>query len=199
MSDALTVDSQENAMESESLGLFLVRFGFQCDIVPIHAAMVPLQRGDAVVCRTHRGIEMGEVLTATEPAYVSDVQVGKFIRRSRPDDQLLWRQLKALSIEASEACQAYLKDRETPDVLIEVEPLIDGKTLYFHFLGDPTAETEQRVQELADIYQKKVAASRFAELLEHGCGPGCGTQEKSGCGTGGGCAVCSIAGKCTAK
>ena len=113
--------------------------------------------------------------------------------------ELLWRQLTSLSISASTACQSFLLKKDIPDVLLDVEPLFDGRTLYFHFLGTPSHETEQYVQELSDVYQKSVASSRFALLLEHGCGPGCGTKEKTGCGTGGGCAVCAIAGGCTSK
>ena len=183
----------------ESSGLYLVRFGYQRDVVSIHSGTVFLRRGDAVVCRTSRGIELGEVLTATRPELVLVEGTGKFIRRSRPEDQLLWRQLKALSINASSVCQQFLQERGLPDILIEVEPLIDGRTLYFHFLGEPSSETEQHVRELSEVYQKNVASSRFAKMLEHGCGPECGTKEKSGCGTSGGCAVCAIAGGCTAK
>jgi len=189
----------EHTGENVQVGLVLVRFGYQRDVVPIHSGMVTLHRGEEVICRTPRGIEMGEVLAETQPEYVQTKNAGKFIRRSGPEDQLLWRQLKLLSVDASVACQAFLQNQGAQDVLIEVEPLIDGRTLYFHFLGEPCVETEHQVQRLSEVYQKKVAASRFAELLEHGCGPGCGTKEKSGCGTTGGCAVCAINGGCTVK
>ncbi len=199
MSDTVTTDPASRNIDREHTGLYLVRFGYQRDVVPIQTGLVPLTRGDEIVCRTSRGIEMGAVLAAVPPDHLPAVSPGKFIRRCRPEDQLLWQQLRALSVDASIACQQYLQERGASDILIEVEPLIDGRTLYFHFLGDPSDATERHIQELSDVYQKKVAASRFAELLEHGCGPGCGTKEKSGCGTSGGCAVCAIAGGCTAK
>jgi cell fate regulator YaaT (PSP1 superfamily) len=199
MSSVSINDPETDSRASESVGFYLVRFGTQRDIVPIHSGITSLSRGDEVVCRTHRGVEIGEVLAATEPEFVADTTAGKFIRRTRPDDQLLWKQLKLLSLEASIECQDFLKQQGSEDVLLEVEPLIDGRTLYFHFLGDPSIDTERAVQRLSDVYQKKVASSRFAKLLEHGCGPGCGTKEKSGCGTSGGCAVCAVAGGCTSK
>ena len=193
-----THNTTESVSEfADCTGFYLVRFGYQREIIPIQSGAMILARGDEIVCRTYRGVEVGEVLAATEPTYLNVVQAGKFIRRTRPEDQLLWRQLKSLSAEASIGCQQFLLDSGASDVLIEVEPLIDGRTLYFHFLGEPTQQTELYVQTLSEIYQKKVASSRFAELLEHGCGPGCGTKEKSGCGTSGGCAVCAIAGGCT--
>ena len=192
------VASNEAQNQNESQGLYLVRVGYQKDVIPVQAGLVSLTRGDQIICRTSRGIEMGTVLTPTQPEYIEAGAAGKFIRKSRPEDELLWRQLTTLSVEASRACQAFLDKQNTADVLLEVEPLIDGRTLYFHFLGAPSLETEEYVQELSEIYQKSVASSRFAALLEHGCGPGCGTKEKSGCGTGG-CAVCAVAGGCTSK
>jgi len=192
------VTSIDVQMQNECTGLYLVRVGYQQDVIPVQAGLVSLIRGDQIICRTPRGIEMGTVLTATQPEYVETAAASKFIRKSRPEDELLWRQLTTLSVEASHSCQAFLQSQNASDVLLEVEPLIDGRTLYFHFLGTPSLETEQYVQELSEIYQKSVASSRFAALLEHGCGPGCGTKEKSGCGTGG-CAVCAIAGGCTSK
>ncbi len=184
---------------ADRTGLYLVRVGTQREVIPVQAGAISLSRGEHIICRTPRGIEMGEVLAATHPEYIETATASKYIRKSRPDDELLWRQLTSLSVKASTACQAFLYGQAIPDVLLEVEPLFDGRTLYFHFLGTPSYETEQHVQELSDIYQKSVASSRFASLLEHGCGPGCGTKEKSGCGTGGGCAVCAIAGGCTSK
>ena len=180
-------------------GLYLVRVGYQQDVIPVQAGAISLTRSDQIICRTPRGIEMGQVLAATHPEYIETGNASKFIRKSRTEDDLLWKQLMSLSVDASAACQAFLKSRSLPDVLLEVEPLIDGRTLYFHFLGPPSLETEQHVQSLSEVYQKSVASSRFAALLEHGCGPGCGTKEKSGCGTSGGCAVCAIAGGCTSK
>ena len=196
MMDAVT---SKVVLEADCIGLYLVRVGTQQEVIPVQAGTISLERGEQIICRTPRGIEMGEVLTATHPEYVETATASKYIRRSRPEDELLWRQLTSLSVNASTACQAFLVGQANADVLLEVEPLFDGRTLYFHFLGTPSLETEQHVQELSDIYQKSVASSRFAALLEHGCGPGCGTKEKSGCGTGGGCAVCAIAGGCTSK
>ena len=192
--DALTFDQVHG---SDCTGLYLVRVGYQQEIIPLLAGAHSLARGEQIICRTPRGIEMGEVMAATNPEYIETSNASKYIRKARPEDELLWRQLTSLSIIASTACQSFLLKKDIPDVLLDVEPLFDGRTLYFHFLGTPSHETEQYVQELSDVYQKSVASSRFALLLEHGCGPGCGTKEKTGCGTGGGCAVCAIAGGCT--
>ena len=134
MIDELTIGDVQNS-DSDSVGLYLVRIGFQQEIVPVQAGAHTLARGDQIICRTPRGVEMGEVLASTNPEYVETSNAGKYIRKSRPEDELLWRQLTNLSVTASTACQAFLRKHNIPDVLLEVEPLIDGRTLYFHFLG----------------------------------------------------------------
>ncbi len=183
---------------------YVIRSGMQPTHYHMRAPGARLTRGEEVVCRTPRGIELGEVLTdeitvTRSPESDGRIETAKFIRRSRYEDRYLLDKLEELSSEANEACKRYLKEQDSPDVLLEVEPLLDGRTLYFHFLGEPTRETEEIIDRLAKEYQTSVAKSRFAEILEKGCGPGCGTKEKSGCGTSSGCAVCAIAGGCTKK
>lgn len=206
-------DSRTSKSSLENPGFvahgYLVRAGKQPSIYEIFPGNIELERGEEIVCRTPRGVEIAEVLTelatqlaegdsdSTETA--SEWPQAKWLRRSREEDRFLMSKLEEMSRPASQACQMYLESNDSPDVLLEVEPLLDGRTLYFHFLGEPTSETESVIERLANEYQSAVSKSRFAELVEKGCGPGCGTKEKSGCGTSGGCAVCAIAGGCTKK
>ncbi|XZE32071.1 hypothetical protein SH501x_002806 [Pirellulaceae bacterium SH501] len=179
---------------------YLVRCGRNGSLYSMRAGAASLERGDWIVCRTSRGVELGEVLTEvlhTLEAPDQTWETAKWIRGAREEDQFLLKQLETLSQQACEQCQQMLDSKSSEDVLLDVEPLLDGKTLFFHFLGTPSGETERVIDELASAYQTSVSKSRFAELLKNGCGPGCGTPEKSGCGTGGGCAVCAIAGGCT--
>lgn len=177
---------------------FLVRAGKQPTYYEVFPGNLQLGRGEEVICRTPRGIEIAEVLSELS-GQETFAQEAKWIRRTREEDRFLLKKLEEMSLPASEACQRYLEEQNASDVLLEVEPLLDGRTLYFHFLGEPSPAVEEVIDRLADEYQSTVAKSRFAELVEKGCGPGCGTKEKSGCGTSQGCAVCAIAGGCTKK
>lgn len=153
-----------------------------------------IQRGDQVLCRTARGVEVGEVLNVCERSGVDPD--GSFLRRMTPEDHLLWKQLQAHSQAAMFSCQKWLDENQRTEVLLDVEPLMDGKTLYFHFAGPPTDSLSEQLDRMVEVYQESVAESEFAKLLEHGCGPGCGTEEKSACGTAQGCAVCVAASVC---
>ncbi|MCA9132712.1 MAG: hypothetical protein KDA45_06145 [Planctomycetales bacterium] len=160
-----------------------------------------VRRGERVVCRTQRGLEVGQVLGPSEAvAGHQDASDGRLLRRMAPEDELLWGHLQQLGEQAFASCQQWLREAGVSSVLLEVEPLLDGRTLYFHFLADVEPQLQEQLDELAAIYEKKVRESKFAQLVEHGCGPGCGTAEaKNGCGTQRGCAVCKIAGACSSR
>lgn len=156
------------------------------------------KRGARIVCRTQRGIEIGQVLG---PAYLrastTDLADGRVLRGMTVEDEILWGHLHEQANEAQNKCQQWLNDQNVAGLLIDVEPLLDGKTLYFHFLSEVSPEIQLHLDELAAIYERSVRESKFAQLLEHGCGPGCGTEKaQNGCGSKGGCAVCHVASKC---
>ncbi len=197
---------------------YLTRVGVFGQVGRFHRTnATQLSRRDQVVCRTARGLEVGTIMgpTVMGPSVVRDTVAtsrtdhaqagvgrveepvdGRIVRKMSTEDRLMWQQLQKLGAAAHSACEAWLRDNQIPAVLIEVEPLLDGKTLYFHFLSAVGIEVQQQLDELAAIYEKEVQQSKFARLLEHGCGPGCGTSSAvNGCSSRGGCAVCSIASK----
>ncbi|MEZ6136593.1 MAG: hypothetical protein R3C53_16985 [Pirellulaceae bacterium] len=168
-----------------------------------------LRRADRVVCRTVRGVEMGVILgpAALESSVgcaqpgdeLLDLADGRILRKVSAEDELLWGHLQQLGYEAQISCQRWLDERQIPATLVDVEPLMDGRTLYFHFLSEVDASVQAHLDELVELYEAEVRKCKFAQLLEHGCGPGCGTsQAKHGCGSKGGCAVCKIASQCKA-
>jgi len=165
-----------------------------------------LRRGERVVCRTRRGIEVAVALGRARDSHDGSIdnsdgsieRDGRVLRRTTPEDELLWGHLRQLGEEAFQSCVAWLQEQSVTATLLEVEPLLDGRTLYFHFLSNVDDTVQQQLDALVAIYENRVRESQFAKLLEHGCGPGCGTaQAKNGCGSRGGCAVCKVAAACT--
>ena len=155
-----------------------------------------LARGARVVCRTSRGLEVGEVLSPVEEATVAAAD-GSLIRRVTVEDDLLLARLARNREDAYQACVAKLAERGIPAVLVDVEHLFDGQSLFFYFLGETTPEIDAVTAELADVYEAKVQFRKFTETLTAGCGPGCGTAEAEGAGCGtGGCSTCSVATAC---
>lgn len=153
-------------------------------------------RGHRVVCRTRRGLEVGEVLKAPQGDEAYAPSDGAVLRRVTPEDDLLLARLERDRQAAFEACARLITERKLAATLIDVEHLFDGQSLYFYFLGEVTPEIDALTQDLAAAYEAKVQFRQFADALEHGCGPDCGTEAGGGCGTEAGCASCSIASAC---
>ncbi|MFO1064012.1 MAG: PSP1 C-terminal domain-containing protein [Pirellulales bacterium] len=181
---------------------FAVRAGLAGSVFRM-TAEIAVRRGAKVVCRTARGIETGVVLGSLRHASDTEGQAsGRILRVMTPEDHLLWSHLQTAAEDAHSRCIELLARLGCAVPLTDVEPLLDGKTLFFHFLTEPTASTavdlDAHLDKLAEEYRQTVAASRFAQLLEHGCGPGCGTDKATrGCGTAGGCSICKA--PCTTK
>jgi cell fate regulator YaaT (PSP1 superfamily) len=154
-------------------------------------------RETRVVVRTGRGLELGEVLT--EPGDAADNQDsdGSILRGITVEDQLLVARLEKNRQEALAACTERLAAANSPAVLVDVEPLFDGRTLLFYFLGEMTPELELLTAELAELYETHVQFRRFTEAVTEGCGPGCGTDAAAGCKT---CvAGCAVASACSTR
>ena len=179
---------------------FLVRLGTMGHVGRFRPAEPEnYRRGERVVCRTARGIEVGVTLGPAElPGDVTeDMADGRLLRKMTAEDELLWGHLQQLGSDAHRSCIEWLDAQGVAATLVEVEPLLDGRTLYFHFLSDVAPEVQLQLDKLVSLYESEVQKSKFARLLEHGCGPGCGTDKAvNGCGPKGGCAVCKIASQC---
>ncbi|HEV7280886.1 MAG TPA: hypothetical protein VGN57_11840 [Pirellulaceae bacterium] len=155
-----------------------------------------LRRGDRVVARTSRGLELAEVLSAVEADADAGEEFGESIDGAilRPvleTDELLQVRLARYRDRAFDACRKWLEEKNIPGTLVDVEHLLDGESLFFHFLGDPPELDFAASEELAALYEKKVHFRRFADALQQGCGPGCGTESAAnGCASGG-CSTCA--------
>jgi cell fate regulator YaaT (PSP1 superfamily) len=147
-------------------------------------------RGTQTVCRTPRGLELGEVMGPVQ----SGAADGDLIRRTTSQDQLLAERLRRNADDAFAACQELLAELSAPPTLLDVELMFDGQGLYFYFIGDVPSEVDSMTAELAEAYEAHAQIARFSETLEAGCGPECGTEE-AGCSSGN-CGSCAVAEAC---
>jgi cell fate regulator YaaT (PSP1 superfamily) len=179
------------------LGQHYVRFGLLGGVGRFTAVdRQRYTRGTRVVCRTGRGLEIGEVLAPLESEgdYAAD---GTLLRRITVEDDLLLARIEKNRDEAYRACSQRLNERGIAAVLVDVEHLFDGQSLFFYFLGETTPELDAITAELAELYETEVQFRKFTETLTAGCGPNCGTEEAEGGGCGsGGCSTCAVVGAC---
>ncbi len=155
-------------------------------------------RGSRVIVRTPRGLEVGSVLAppAVETGAESD---GAIVRGMTVEDELLEARLGRKRLEAYDACRQRLAALQLGAVLVDVEHLFDGQTLVFYFLGPQPPELQTVAAELAEAYDAEAQIGTFADVLAHGCGPGCGTEEAAGHGCASCSTGCAVAGLCSSK
>jgi hypothetical protein len=154
------------------------------------------RRGARVICRTARGVEVGQVLAPVESTAAEECD-GTLLRRVSVQDELLIARLEKNRGEALAACSERLSQLGSPALLLDVEHLFDGQSLYFYFLGDGGPELNRLTAELAEAYEAKAQLQKFADTLVAGCGPDCGTESAAGCGSGG-CSTCAAVAACGA-
>lgn len=147
---------------------------------------------DQVLVQTPRGVELGTVMNRISESPSSALRI---LRRVTREDSMLIERLRRHKTEAVQRCQEVLAQSESDAVLLDVDHLFDGNSLVLHFLGPVDALGRELTDEIVRQYEAEVQSIRLSELMNHGCGPGCGDDaaEGSGCGTKGGCATCSVA------
>src|SRR5262245_14084007 len=96
-------------------------------------------RGARVICRTVRGLELGEVVS---PVTRDGAPDGVLLRGATPQDELIASRLQQHRDEAFQACARLLEQSGLSVELIDVEHLFDGQSLYFYFLGESTPVLE---------------------------------------------------------
>jgi hypothetical protein len=107
-----------------------------------------------VVCQTQRGLEIGEVLSVVECP--SQQPAGKILRALTPHDNSHLSILKVRRDSAFRTCQQELRRSRIVSVLIDVEPLFDGKSLHFYFADEVPPHSEPLRLRLAQTYRMQV-------------------------------------------
>jgi PSP1 C-terminal conserved region len=178
-------------MESE----YLVSYGPLGDFGRFSAAE-PLEcvRGDRVVVRTLRGLELGEVLSPTTTqhrTYLSDAAVGSLLRRVTPADEKAEYRLRERGDEVFTAARQRTSDLGLPLEVIDVETLLDGEHVVLHFIRWADCDVRELVSGLSKQFSLHVLLQDLTAPTadtheDHGCSScgsgGCGS---GGCGSGG--------------
>ncbi|HTU20531.1 MAG TPA: PSP1 C-terminal domain-containing protein [Gemmataceae bacterium] len=189
---------------------YLVSYGLTGEFGRFHArSPLSLRRGDQVVVRGARGVEIGEVLCPATPrhaCFLPNTSVGQLLRRLTLADEQTASEMRGRGQHLFARGQQLAAELELPLLLLDVEVLLDGEHAMLHYLssGDvdvrpfvSTLSRELAVQvTLIDLSRDREGAA-LDESAEHvGCGrPDCGQGADGGCSTcdSGGCNTCGAA------
>ena len=172
---------------------YLIRYGAMGYVGRFPAAPEcagPLGRGQAVVIRTDRGVELGEVLVALDEAGAAAALAAerqRVIRPAGPDDLERSRRAAADRADRFDLCRRVLEQEGWPWDLIDVETLLEDGVTVVQYLGPhhlDVAAIRARFRMTCDldVVLEPVGAD-VDEPVAGGCGSGgCGS---GGCGSGG--------------
>lgn len=164
--------------------------------------MLECQRGDRVLIRTRRGLEIGTVLGASAAGYgdaFGNLPEGDVLRIAVAADEHVHHLATGTVAEIFDAARRLAADLRLPLEVIDTETIGDPPTLIVHYVGSEDFDPRPIVSALARQFDC------YVELLDltspeakHDGGGRCSTcgKEEGGCGEGGGCGSCGTGGGC---
>ena len=174
---------------------YLIRYGLARVVARFSAPpdLGPLARGLAVVVRTHRGTELGEVVAEAPASFDPSTAAAPVLRLASPGDLDRARRAEADRPAHFAACRAVFEGGAWPMDLIDAEPLLDEGRTVLHYLGPHRLDASGLVAAFRARCGLDVVlepAGRDAEEPEPTLeaepeGQGCGS-----CGSAGGCGSC---------
>jgi cell fate regulator YaaT (PSP1 superfamily) len=194
-------------MEAEE---YLASFGLNGEFARFRAATpLHLYRGERVVVRGPRGVEIAEVLRQATPRhahFLPNTSVGQLLRRLTPADEQSQNAMRIRAQQLFERGGQLAAEMGLPLMLLDVEVLLDGEHAVLHQLRGADTDVRPFVSTLSREFAMHIAlvdlsgdreGAASEESDEHaGCGrPDCGRREDGGCSTcgSGGCGSCGSA------
>jgi cell fate regulator YaaT (PSP1 superfamily) len=116
-------------------------------------------RGQQVVVRSDRGLEVGEVLCEADPRAVgrlTEATRGQIVRPLGPDDEAQLERLRESEQQALDTCSRLVEQRQLQMELVDVEQLFGGERIVFYFLADKRVDFRELVRDLAREYRTRI-------------------------------------------
>jgi cell fate regulator YaaT (PSP1 superfamily) len=116
-------------------------------------------RGQAVVLRTERGLEAGEVLCPASEralALIPEPTRGRIVRAMTEDDQARADSLRQAEVREFETCKRFIAQRHLQMELVDVEHLLGGERIIFYFLAEKRVDFRELVKDLAREYRTRI-------------------------------------------
>jgi cell fate regulator YaaT (PSP1 superfamily) len=139
---------------------FIVRHGAMRFLGDFDLAegLVP-RRGDDVVVRTERGLEVGQVLCTTNPRVLellSEPTKGRILRLLSDGDRAERDRLRQAERSEFDTCLRFIDTRRLQMELVDVEHLFGGERIIFYFLAEKRVDFRELVKDLAREYQTRI-------------------------------------------
>lgn len=120
-------------------------------------SIADLRAGEAVLVRTERGMELGEVVSGSQETERDRKFLGTALRRINDQDEGRVRRIQEeLEPSAFEFCNQKIAELELPMKLIAVEHLFGGDKIIFYFVSETRVDFRELVKALASKYHTRI-------------------------------------------
>lgn len=139
--------------------LVTIRYGILKNIDVVYTPIHTLKKGDEVVIRSSRGVELGETISQPHKidndAKLSDK--GEVLSKVTDDDRKKLKEIEDKMIPSEFSfCQSKIKDHNLPMKLASVEHLFGTKKIIFYFLAKERVDFRELVKDLAREYKARI-------------------------------------------
>lgn len=140
--------------------LLLVRHGVMRFLGEFAAPpSLSVRRGDVVVIRTERGLEVGDVLCPSSPQALSvipDPTKGEIVRLATTDDKSRIAQLEILKRQQFTTAEKLVVDHRLAMQLVDIEHVFGGERLVFYFLAEQRVDFRELVRSMAREFHTRI-------------------------------------------
>jgi cell fate regulator YaaT (PSP1 superfamily) len=139
---------------------YVVRYGVMRSLgVFTNSRGETLRRGNRVIARTERGLEVGEVLMEAGDdvvAKIADPRRGQVLRVMTSDDERESRRLLEQQQREFETCKKHIKALNLPMELVDVEQMFGGERVVVYYLSENRVDFRELVKALANEFQTRI-------------------------------------------
>lgn len=117
------------------------------------------RRGEPVVLKTDRGLEVGDPLAAATPqavANVPDPTTGEIVRAATADDRAKLAQLADLQAKEFAAAEQLIAKHKLAMQLVDIEHLFGGERIVFYFLAESRVDFRELVKSMAREFHTRI-------------------------------------------
>jgi cell fate regulator YaaT (PSP1 superfamily) len=116
-------------------------------------------RDARVLVRSERGLEVGQVLCATNPRaleLLAEPTHGQIVRPLQADDHVEIDRLRQAEVREFDACRGFIQQRSLQMELVDVEHIFGGERIVFYFLAEKRVDFRELVKDLARAFQTRI-------------------------------------------
>ncbi|MEM7312258.1 MAG: regulatory iron-sulfur-containing complex subunit RicT [Planctomycetota bacterium] len=116
-------------------------------------------RGDKVIARTKRGLEVGEVLCEATPEALEgyeDLEQGEILRNMSSNDMNELQHIQSREGDEFHKCQEYVSRLGLEMELVDLEHVFGGERIIVYYLAEKRVDFRELVRQLAREFQTRI-------------------------------------------